>query len=145
MMTSRYRYPIDLHQEQEGGYSVTFPDFSEAFTDGDTFAEAVAEAADCLEEALAGRIVRQDHIPAPSAVKSRPTVVPGATLAAKVALYEALREGRISIGDFAVSTGIQEREVRRMLDPRHATKIDRLEEALAHFGKRLVVSVEEAA
>lgn len=59
-MTSRYRYPIDLHQEREGGYSATFPDFFEAFTDGNTFAEAIAEAADCLEEALAGRIVRQE-------------------------------------------------------------------------------------
>ena len=46
-MATRYSYPIDLHEEREGGYSVTFPDFDEAFTDGDTFAEAVAEAADC--------------------------------------------------------------------------------------------------
>lgn len=144
-MTSRYRYPIDLHQEREGGYSVTFPDFFEAFTDGNTFAEAIAEAADCLEEALAGRIVRQDRIPTPSAAKGRPTVVPGATLAAKAAFYEALREEGISSSAFAVSVGIQESEVRRMLDPRYLTKIGRLEEALAHFGKRLVVSVEEAA
>ena len=31
-----------------------------------------------------------------------------------------------------------------MLDPRHATKIGRLEEALARFRKRLSVTVEEA-
>ena len=62
----RYRYPIDLHEEREGGFSVTFPDFDEAFTDGDTSAEAVAEASDCLEEALAGRIARREDIPAPS-------------------------------------------------------------------------------
>jgi len=41
--------------------------------------------------------------------------------------------------------GVQESDIRRMLDPGHATKIGRLEEALARFGKRLVVSVEEAA
>lgn len=41
--------------------------------------------------------------------------------------------------------GVRESEVRRMLDPRHATKIGRLEDALARFGKRLVVTVEEAA
>jgi antitoxin HicB len=38
-----------------------------------------------------------------------------------------------------------EKEVRRMLDPRHPTKLPRIEEALDVFGKRLVVSVEDAA
>ena len=145
IMATRYSYPIDLRKEREGGYSVTFPDFDEAFTDGDTFAEAIAEAADCLEEALAGRIARREDIPAPSAAKGRPLAVPGAILAAKTALYEALREQRLSNSAFAVAMGVQESEVRRMLDPRHATKIGRLEEALARFGKRLVITVEEAA
>jgi len=144
-VATRYSYPIDLHEEPEGGFSVTFPDFDEAFTDGDSFAEAISEAADCLEEALAGRIVRRDDIPAPSPAKGRPTAVPGAILAAKTALYEALREERLSNSAFAVSMGVQESDIRRMLDPGHATKIGRLEEALARFGKRLVVSVEEAA
>ena len=144
-MATRYSYPIDLHEEQEGGFSVTFPDFEEAFTDGDSFAEAVSEAADCLEEALAGRILRRDDIPAPSPAKGRPTAVPGAILTAKTAFYEALREEGQSVNDFAVSMGVQESEVLRMLDPSHVTSIGRLEEALSHFGKRLVISVEEAA
>ena len=70
---------------------------------------------------------------------------PGAVLAAKAALYEALREERLSNSAFAVALCVQESEVRRMLDPRHATKIGRLEDALARFGKRLVVTVEAAA
>ena len=144
-MAARYSYPIDLHKERDGGFSVTFPDFGEAFTDGDTFAEAVAEAADCLEEALAGRIVRREDIPTPSPAQGRPRVVPCAILAAKAALYEALREQRLSNGAFAVTMGIHESEIRRLLDPRHATRIGRLEEALARFGKRLVITVEKAA
>ena len=140
-----YSYPIDLHEEPEGGFSVTFPDFEEALTDGDSTAEAISEAADCLEEALAGRILRRDDIPAPSPARGRPTAVPGAILAAKTALYEALRDERLSISDFALSMGVQESEALRMLDPGYATNIGKLEEALARFGKRLVVSVEEAA
>ena len=143
-MATQYSYPIDLHEERDGGYSVTFPDFDEACTDGDTLAEAVAEAADCLEEALAGRIARREDIPAPSPARGRPAAVPGAVLAAKAALYEALREQQLSHSAFAAAMGIQESEVRRMLDPRHATKIGRLEEALGRFEKRLVVTVEEA-
>ena len=144
-MATRYSYPIDLHEAQEGGYSVTFPDLNQAFTDGDSFAEAISEAADCLEEALAGRIVRRDAVPAPSPANGRPTAVSGATLAAKIALYEALRQERLSISALAVSMGVPDNEVHKLLDPGHATKIDRLEEASGHCGKRLVVSVEEAA
>ena len=144
-MATRYRYPIDFHKERDGGFSITFPDFDEAFTDGDTFAEALHEAADCLEEALAGRIARREDIPPASPAQGRPAVVPGAVLAAKTALYEALRKERLSNSAFAVAMGIHESEVRRLLDPRHATKIGRLEEALARFGKRLVITVEEAA
>ena len=144
-MATRYSYPIDLHEEPEGGFSVTFPDFDEAFTDGDSFAEAISEAADCLEEALAGRIVRCDDIPPASPANGRPTAVPGAVLAAKAALFAALRRERLSNSAFAVSMGVSENEVHKLLDPAHATKIGRLEEALARFGKRLVVSVEEAA
>ena len=144
-MITRYSYPIDLHKEREGGFSVTFPDFGEAFTDGASFREAIKEAADCLEEALAGRIARREDIPKPSPANGRPTAIPGAVLAAKTALYEALQKERLSNSAFAAAMGVQESEIRRMLDPRHATKIGRLEEALGRFGKRLVVTVEEAA
>ena len=113
---------------------------AESDSDGDTFAEAIAEAADCLEEALAGRIARREDIPAPSPAKGRPLVVPGAVLAAKAALYGALREQRLSNSAFAVAMGIQESEVRRTFNPRQATKIGRLEVALARFGKRPVLS-----
>ena len=144
-MAMRYSYPIDLHSEREGGYSVTFPDFDEAFTDGDTVAEAVAEAADCLEEAIAGRIARREEIPVPSPFRGRPAAVPGAVLAAKAALHAALREEKLSNSAFAAVMDIQESEVRHMLDPGHATGIGRLEEALARFSKRLVITVEQAA
>ena len=41
--------------------------------------------------------------------------------------------------------GCDEQEVRRMLDPRHPTKLPRIKEALEVLGKSLVVSVKEAA
>ena len=144
IVATRYCYPIDLHKERGGGYSVTLPDFDEAFTDGDTFAEAIAEAGDCLEEALAGRIARREDIPAPSPAKGRPAAVPGAVLAAKAALYEALRERRLSSSAFAAAMGIRESEAHRMLDFRQTTGIGRLEDALGRFGMRLVITVEEA-
>ena len=107
-MATRYSYPINLHNEREGGFWVSFPDFDEALTGGDTLAEAITEASDCLEEALAGRIARREDIPRPSPARGRPAAVPGTVLAAKAALYEALREQRLSNSAFAVAMGIQE-------------------------------------
>ncbi|MBF0136367.1 MAG: hypothetical protein H7833_09515 [Magnetococcus sp. DMHC-1] len=38
-----------------------------------------------------------------------------------------------------------EKEARRILDPRHGTKLPLLEQALFVLGKRLVVSIQDAA
>jgi uncharacterized protein (DUF4415 family) len=43
------------------------------------------------------------------------------------------------------SLGTDEREMRRVLDPIHATKLTRLVDALRVLGQRLVVGVEKAA
>ena len=63
-------------------------------------------------------------------------------MAAKAALYLAMREARMNNVQLARTLACDEREVRRMLDPRHPTKLPRIKEALEVLGKRLVVSVE---
>lgn len=137
----QFAYPIELIPDS-GGFLARFPDFPEALTDGDTRAEALSQAIDCLEEALAGRITRRDPVPEPSPARGRPLVAPGALIAAKAALYVAMRAAGISNVALAAQLGIAEGEVRRMLDPHHATKIGRLEEALYILGRRLIVSVQ---
>jgi antitoxin HicB len=66
-------------------------------------------------------------------------------MAAKAALYLAMGEAGMTNVQLARKLGCDEKEVRRMLDPRHPTKLPRIKEALEVFGKSLVVSVEEAA
>jgi antitoxin HicB len=66
-------------------------------------------------------------------------------MAAKAALYLAMREAGMTNVQLARRIGRDEKEVRRMLDPRHPTKLPRIKEALEVLGKRLVVSVERAA
>jgi antitoxin HicB len=41
--------------------------------------------------------------------------------------------------------GVRETIVRRMLDPNHATKAEKLQSALTALGKRIVVALEDAA
>jgi antitoxin HicB len=58
-----YRYPATLEPDKEGRVLVRFADLPEALTDGADFGEALFEAADCLSEALASRIVDGEEIP----------------------------------------------------------------------------------
>ena len=137
----RYAYVVALSTDDDGRVVAVFPDFEGAATDGADRAEALSEAADCLEEAIAGYMARREDIPSASATRGRLVVTPGAVICAKAALYTAMRAQGISNSALARTLDCAEGEVRRMLDPRHATKISRLEEALAALGKRLVVEV----
>ena len=62
-------YPAILTpDEQDGGFVVTFPDVPEAITQGEDVTDALQQAADCLEEAIAGRIRRGACLPEASPV-----------------------------------------------------------------------------
>lgn len=140
-----FRYPATLSPEPEGGYTVRFPDFPDAITHGSDRAEVPLQASDCLEEAVANRIAAGLAIPAPSQ-RRRSTLIPLApAMAAKAALYLAIKEAGVSNVALGRQLGVDEKEVRRMLNPRHTTKLGRIQAALTVLGKRLVVGVEEAA
>ena len=53
-MTQRLRWPVDLEWQDDGSVLVSFPDIPEALTDGETEAEALVLAQDCLITALGG-------------------------------------------------------------------------------------------
>ena len=140
-MRTLFAYPVTLTKDEDGRFLAVFPDVPGAATDGDTKEEALVEAMDCLEEALARCMDDGEAIPKPSPARRRPVVSPGAIIVAKAALYEAMAETKTSKSALARVLGCDEAEVRRMLNPRHTTKIGRLEEALTTLGRRLVLSV----
>ena len=140
-------YPASILRESDGkGFFVRFTDLPEALTGGEDMDDALAEAADCLAEAIAGRIRRGDPIPVPSPLKrgQHPVGVP-LYLAPKLALYLAIRERGWRNTELARRLGVSETVVRRMLDPKHDTKPARIQAALNALGKRIVVSFEDAA
>jgi antitoxin HicB len=140
-------YPATfLPEENDRGFHVRFPDLPEALTGGVDLDDTHQQAADCLAEALAGRISRGDEIPVPSKLKrgQYPVSVP-LYLAPKLALYLALREAGMRNTELAKRLGVSETVVRRMLDPKHNTKPERIQLALAALGKRIVVRFEDAA
>jgi antitoxin HicB len=139
-------YPAILRPEKKGGFTVEFPDLREAITSGKNRADALLQAADCLEEAIAGRIADglDVRVPTVSHRKHVQVALPAPT-AAKAALYLAIQEAGLTNSELGRKLGLDEKEIRRMLDPRHATKLSRIQMVLDFLGKRLVVSLDSAA
>jgi antitoxin HicB len=140
----QFVYPALLTADgQDGGFVVTFVDVPEAITQGDDVSDALQQAADCLEEALVGRIRRRAAIPEPSPVREgQYAVVVPAHTAAKAALYIALQQTQLTQVELAARLHCDEKEVRRLLDPRHASKLSRMAAALSLLGRHLVIGVQ---
>jgi antitoxin HicB len=64
-------------------------------------------------------------------------------LAPKLALYLAICERRMTNTGLAKRLGVSETVVRRMLNPKHDAKPEKIQAALAALGKRIVVTFEE--
>jgi antitoxin HicB len=138
-------YPATLVPEARG-FTVRFPDLPDAITGGEDRADALVQASDCLEEAIAVRIADGLEIPEPSPVRGRQVrIVLPAPMAAKAALYLAVKETGLSNLRLASKLGIDEKEIRRLLDPKHATRLSRIQDVLAKIGRRITISLEDAA
>jgi antitoxin HicB len=139
-----YQYAAEFSPAEEGGFVVTFPDVPEAITQGETIKECIEESADALDEAIIGRINTGEDIPVPSKARRGQYLIPvPAQTAFKAALYEEVRNSNSTKVELAAHLGIDEREVRRLLDPHHASKLPRIAEILERVGKRIVVQVED--
>jgi antitoxin HicB len=142
-----YVYPAQFEpQEEEGGFVVTFPDWPEAITQGESLDDAYAQAEDALEEAVANRIVMKLGLPpAREVLPGMHAIAVPAPTAVKAALYAALQEdGRTQL-ELAALLAVDGREIRRLLDPYHPTKLTRIYELLRTLGRRLEVRVGSTA
>lgn len=139
----RFTYPIILTLDKhDGGYVVSCRDVPEVVTQGETIEEVVSDAEGALEAAIEMRMEDGLDIPLPTPKKrgEHLACLPINT-AMKAALYLAMREQNVSKSELARRLGLDEKETRRMLDPRHGTKVPALERALHVLGKRLELVV----
>ena len=137
----RFVYPAVLETDGDE-VVVSFRDLPECLTSGADEADALEEAQDALEEAIAGRIDDDEPVPAPSPVlPGEHLVVLPADMAAKAALVLAFRESGLTRVAFAELLGRDEKTVRRMLDPRHGTSASRINKALQCLGKEIVIEM----
>jgi len=139
----QFTYPVILTPDKvAGGFVVTCRDVPEVVTQGETAEEAIGEAQGALEAAIEMRIEDGMAIPVPSAKKRGEhfAALPVGT-AMKAALYVSMQEQNVSKAELARRLGLDEKEARRMLDPKHGTKVPALERALHALGKRVELVV----
>jgi antitoxin HicB len=139
-------YPAILTPDPDCGSTVTFRDVPEAITEGDTREEALLRAEDALESALAMYIAAKEPLPVPSNAEAGEEMVPLSALGmAKTALCDAMRGQDVGRAELARRLRWHLPQVNRVLDPRHASRMEHVEVALAALGFRLVVDVAKVA
>lgn len=136
----RYAYPCMLAPEEDGGFSVSFPDVPEALTCGDDRVEALAMAEDALAVALGAYVRAREDIPQPGAQRRGQIMVAvPLVVAGKLALYTAMREQELSKVGLAARMGVSEGAIRKLMNPGHRSHIRQVEKALRQVGRQLVV------
>jgi antitoxin HicB len=139
------RYPVKLERDTNGTILASFPDVSEAHTFGEDREEALVRAVDAIETAFMGYMEDRRAIPEPSSVKRGRCVALPALTEAKLALYSAMRAGRIGKTELARRLNCHLPQVDRLLNLRHGSRLDRLEAAFRALGKELSVQILDAA
>jgi antitoxin HicB len=138
-------YPVDVLEEPDG-ITITCPDVPGMVTGGWGDLAANLEAArDALALALDWFVEDGQPLPIPSPADGRPVVDVPLLAAAKLALHQAKLAAGLSNMGIARLLDIDEREVRRMLDVTHNTRISQIEAALRALNGRAVLALPDAA
>ena len=141
-----FAYPAKLKKSTEGGYVVSFPDVPEAMTQGADRAEALAQAIDALETALEFYTEGNQKLPRPSKPKRNQVLVrPPALSCLKLAVYAAMTEGMVRKTELSRRLGWHLMQVDRLLNLRHASRIDQVEAALGALNCQLIIQVQPSA
>ena len=140
-----FDYAVLLKAAEEGGYIVTCRDLPSLITQGEDKADALTQAADAMDEVFATYMVEGLTFPTPSKPRRYEySIAPPAETMAKAALYMAMSEAGITKVQLARQLGVDEKEVRRLLDPHYGSKLPRIAQAIQLLGRRLVIGLEAA-
>jgi antitoxin HicB len=139
---SAVAYPAVLTRADEGGFNVSFPDVPEALTQGDDRDEALLNARDALETALELYVDEGEDLPRASKASGRQVLVAVSPLATlKFQIYRLMKSKRVRKADLARKLGWHMPQVDRLLDIRHASKLDQIEAAARVLGKEVRVGL----
>ena len=138
-------YPVRI-TSHENVFLAEVPDIPGTQTHGESEQEVLEWIEDALTVMLS--MYMESHLDIPQASKPRKgqaTVTVSPVVAAKIALYQAMKDQKISETELCRRLNSDERHVRRLLNLDHPTRLDHLVSALAALGKRLEIIIRDAA
>jgi len=135
-------YPVVLTQDGDN-IIAEFPDVPEAMTVGADENNALEWAQDALVVALSGYLDERRDIPKPSKARAgQKAVALPPLIASKLAIYQAMRDQGITQSELANKLHCDARQVRRLLDLGHHSRMDLIEDALYELGKELIIDIQ---
>lgn len=128
--------------DDEGTILATCPDLPEVASVGDDADEALANVLEAIELAIQYRIAQREPVPAPSRHrKGRHPVRLPAQAMAKVLLHNEMLAQNVRKAELARRLGVHLPQVDRLLNPRHASRLEMIEAALEAVGRHLDLRV----
>ena len=134
-------YAVTLTPDDNGTWLVGCAILPEVTTYGDTREEALKNAALAIEEALAARMAGQEDLPLPERNAGAFFVRLSVQAALKVALYRAMRREGVSKAELARRLAAHGPQVDRLLDMRHKSRLEAMENALHQLGVHPVLHI----
>lgn len=135
-------YPVDLEPDGDMVIAVV-PDIPGAHTFGINEADVLNHCVGAVEEMLAARMCDREAIPLPSPAKGRPVVEVSPLTALKVSLYMVMWDQRVRKSELARLLNVNQKQVDRLLDLNHASRLDQFQAAFRVLGKRMAIQVED--
>lgn len=136
----KYVYPVRFTRDESGRLVAESRDVPEAITDAEDLVTAFSDMGSALGAALAGYVQAGRLLPAPTRARAGEVMVPVEPLvAAKIALRNTMRRCQVNNSELARRLGATEAVVRRLVDPDHTSRLDRIVCALQTLGVSLAV------
>lgn len=134
-------YPATLTPDTNGTLLVTFRDIPEAVGVGETLEIAHQSALDGLETAFSIYMDERRPIPVASPLQDgEHAIYLPVSVQAKLALYHEMLSQGITKAELARRLNVNQKQVDRLWDLTHSSKLEALEQAFDTLGKRLTVA-----
>lgn len=135
-------YPVKLSKDSDGSWLVDVPALPFVHTQGATRDAALARAADAILTGLEMLVDEKVAIPRPlpAAPAKGAAVRLSALVAAKIELHNAMLAQGVGKYRLGQKLDWHSPQVDRLVNFRHQSKLDQIEQALAVLGRRLVVT-----
>ena len=141
-----HAYPVEFRKDQNGTVIALIPDVPGTMTVGSGREEAFDRINGALVAMLAARLNDHEQIPRPSRpARGQRVATLSPLVAAKLSIHQTLSLRHKSLEELRKRLGWKEARLRGALDLRRRSRFEDIEALLKVLGKRMVVTVENAA